>query len=172
RPFACTRRFRSPLPGCLARAQSDCRASGPGTRRPGRRARTTPVCLPSRPQIPWTRQQRSRVGGANSRPWPGPMKRGRSGRRARTSSEEEYPMPPVSIERFLKELEKLKRDMDAGKLKSGTYDQRLARVIQELRERGVDADRSQITAALADAHQRGVITDTVKAHLEKRLGLV
>ena len=81
-------------------------------------------------------------------------------------------MPPVSIERFLKELEKLKVDMDAGKLKSGAYDQRLARVIQELRERGVDADRTQITAALVDAHQRGVITDSVKGHLEKRLGLV
>src|SRR3989441_9359752 len=64
-------------------------------------------------------------------------------------------MPPVSIERFLKELEKLKGDMDAGKLKSGGYDQRLARVIQELRERGVDADRARITAALVDAHQRG-----------------
>src|SRR2546427_10089048 len=63
-------------------------------------------------------------------------------------------MPPVSIERFLKELEKLKGDMDAGKLKSGGYDQRLARVIQELRERGVDADRARITAALVDAHQR------------------
>jgi len=72
----------------------------------------------------------------------------------------------------LKELEKLKGDMDAGKLKSGAYDQRLARVIQELRERGVDADRVRITAALVDAHQRGVITDSVKAHLEKRLGLV
>src|SRR2546426_5904934 len=70
-------------------------------------------------------------------------------------------MPPVSIERFLKELEKLKGDMDAGKLKSGGYDQRLARVIQELRERGVDADRARITAALVDAHQRGVITDSV-----------
>src|SRR3989442_15295515 len=80
-------------------------------------------------------------------------------------------MPAVSIERFLKELEKLKRDMDAGKLKSGAYDQRLARGIQELRERGVDADRRQITAALGDAHQRGGITDSVKAHLEKRLGL-
>jgi hypothetical protein len=80
-------------------------------------------------------------------------------------------MSPVSTERFLKELEKLKREMDAGKLKSSEYDQRLARVIRELRERGVAADRSQITGFLADAHRRGVITDSVKAHLEKRLGL-
>lgn len=80
-------------------------------------------------------------------------------------------MAPVSTERFLKELEKLKRDMDAGKLKSSEYDQRLARVIRELRERGVAADRSQITGFLDDANRRGVITDSVKAHLEKRLGL-
>src|SRR2546428_5141703 len=102
---------------------------------------TTP---PSRrPAPPWTRQQRSPIAGANSRPrtpprrlWPGPANGGRSGTRARTSSEEEYAMPPVSIERFLKELEKLKVDMDAGKLKSGAYDQRLPRVLQEHPERG------------------------------------
>src|SRR2546425_2649025 len=138
---------------------------------------TTP---PSRrPAPPWTRQQRSPIAGANSRPrtplrrlWPGPANGGTSGRGARTSSEEEYAMPPVSIERFLKELEKLKGDMDAGKLKSGGYDQRLAPGIQELRERGVGGDPARGTAALVDAHQRGVITDSVKAHLEKRLGLV
>jgi hypothetical protein len=80
-------------------------------------------------------------------------------------------MSPISTERFLKELETLKRDMDAGKLKSSDYDERLARVIRELRERGVDADRAQITGLLAEAQRRGVITDSVKAHLEKRLGL-
>ncbi len=80
-------------------------------------------------------------------------------------------MAPVSVERLMQELEKLKREMDAGKLKSGEYDQRLARVIQELRERGLDADRAQIGAALADALRRGVITTGGKEHIEKRLGL-
>ena len=80
-------------------------------------------------------------------------------------------MAPVSVERLMQELEKLKREMDAGRLKSGEYDQRLARVIQELRERGLDADRAQISAALADALRRGVITTGVKEHVEKRLGL-
>src|SRR2546422_6087367 len=141
---------------------------------------TAPSRRPS-PAPPWTRQQRSPIRGANSRPR-ARCNRAASGRVPRSAvdlggepgphPEEEYPMPAVSIERFLKELEKLKRDMDGGKLKSGAYDQRLARVIQELRERGVDADRTQITAALVDAHQRGVITDSVKGHLEKRLGLV
>ena len=78
---------------------------------------------------------------------------------------------PVSVQRFVQELEKLKQEMDAGKLKHGDYDQRLARVIQELRDRKVDADRPQITGAIENALQRGVITPAVKEHLEKRLGL-
>jgi hypothetical protein len=78
---------------------------------------------------------------------------------------------PVSIERFVQELEKLRAEMDAGHLKHGDYDQRLARVIQETREGGLESDRAGITAAIADALKRGVITPGVKAHLEKRLGL-
>ena len=48
---------------------------------------------------------------------------------------------------------------------------RLARVIQELRERGLDADRARITAALDDALRRGIITSGGREHLERRLGL-
>jgi hypothetical protein len=51
---------------------------------------------------------------------------------------------PVSMERFVQALEKLKTEMDAGALRHGEYDQRLARAIQELRERGLDADRSMM----------------------------
>ncbi|GBD33714.1 hypothetical protein HRbin33_02712 [bacterium HR33] len=79
---------------------------------------------------------------------------------------------PVSVERFVQELEKLKQEMDAGRLKHGEYDQRLARMIQELRDRKLDADRAKITAAIDDALQRGIITQSVKDHLMKRLGLV
>ncbi len=78
---------------------------------------------------------------------------------------------PVSIERLVKELEALKVEMDAGKLAHGEYDRRLARTLGELRERGLDADRAQITAALDDAARRGIITPGVKDHLVKRLGL-
>ena len=77
----------------------------------------------------------------------------------------------VSIERFVQELEKLRAEMDAGHLKHGDYDQRLARIIQETRAAGLDSDRAGITAAIADALSRGVITPAVKSHLEKRLGL-
>ncbi len=80
-------------------------------------------------------------------------------------------MAAVSVERLVQELEKLKQEMDGGRLKSGEYDQRLARVIQELRERGLDADRARITAALDDALRRGIITSGGREHLERRLGL-
>ena len=78
----------------------------------------------------------------------------------------------ISVERFVEELEKLHKEMIAGKMKHGEYDQRLAKTIQELRDRGVAGDRAEITAALDDARERGIITDAVKDHLEKRLGLV
>jgi hypothetical protein len=78
---------------------------------------------------------------------------------------------PVTVQRLVQELEKLKAEMDAGRLKHGEYDQRLARVIQELRDRKVDADRAAIQAAIDGALKRGVITPGVKTHLEKRLGL-
>ena len=79
-------------------------------------------------------------------------------------------MTPVTLARFLKELEKLKKEADGG-LKSEEYDTRLARVIQELRDRGLDADRAATTAALADAVKKGTITPAVQAHLQRRLGL-
>ena len=78
---------------------------------------------------------------------------------------------PVSIERFVQALEKMKAEMDAGSLRHGEYDQRLARAIQELRERGLDADRPMVKAAIEGLQQRGVITPAVVQHLEKRLGL-
>ena len=80
-------------------------------------------------------------------------------------------MAPITLQRFVKELDKLKQETDAGRLKPQDYDGRLARIIRELRERGLDADRAAATAALADALQRGVITAPVEEHLQNRLGL-
>jgi hypothetical protein len=78
---------------------------------------------------------------------------------------------PITIERFVQELEKLKQAMDAGQLKHSEYDQRLARIIAELRERKLDAERPRLTATLDDLLRRGVITPAVQQHLTKRLGL-
>ena len=79
---------------------------------------------------------------------------------------------PITIDRFVEELEKLHGEMLNGNLKHGEYDQRLAATIRELRERGIDADRDATKTALAGAHDRGIITDAVHTHLTKRLGLV
>jgi hypothetical protein len=78
---------------------------------------------------------------------------------------------PVSMDRFSKELEKLKVEMDAGKLKTGEYDQRLARIIQELRDQKLDADRATMNSTLDTLERRGTITPAVKSHLQSRLGL-
>ncbi len=77
----------------------------------------------------------------------------------------------ITVERLVQELDKLKAEMDAGKLKHSEYDQRLSRVIAELRERGIDADRAAISKTLEELLQKGTIVPSVKQHLEKRLGL-
>jgi hypothetical protein len=80
-------------------------------------------------------------------------------------------MAPVTLQRFVKELDKLKQELEAGSLKEADYDGRLARIISELKDRGLDADRAVATAALAEAVTRGVITAPTQAHLQERLGL-
>jgi hypothetical protein len=78
---------------------------------------------------------------------------------------------PVSIARLVAELEKLKSEMDGSRLKHSEYDQRLARVIAELREQKVDADRPALLKTIDELLVRGVITPSVKQHLIMRLGL-
>ena len=80
-------------------------------------------------------------------------------------------MAPIKTERLVKELEKLKLEMDGGQLRHGEYDQRLSRVIKELRDRGLEGDRKEITGAIDDCLNRGIITPGVKDHLIKRFGL-
>jgi hypothetical protein len=80
-------------------------------------------------------------------------------------------MAPLTLDRFVQELEKLKQEKDAGNLRPSEYDQRLARTIRELRQLKLDADRPAVSGALARALERGIITPSVKAHIEKRLGL-
>lgn len=78
-------------------------------------------------------------------------------------------MAPITLQRFVKELEKIRQELSDGILQPENYDSRLARVISELRERGLDADRAAATLALADAVTRGVITRETESHLQSRL---
>jgi hypothetical protein len=80
-------------------------------------------------------------------------------------------MTPVTLERFVQEMEILKKEMAVGALRHGEYDQRLARIIGELRERKIDAEREQIVATLDELLKREVITPGVKNHIVKRLGI-
>jgi len=77
----------------------------------------------------------------------------------------------ISLDQLVKKMEDLHEDMTAGSFKHGEYDQRLARLIAELRERKLDADRSQIMATLSELQTRRIITPSVRMHLEGRLGL-
>ena len=58
-------------------------------------------------------------------------------------------MTPVTLERLVQELEILKKEMDVGALRHGEYDQRLARIIGELRDRKIDAGAKPTIVPLA-----------------------
>lgn len=77
----------------------------------------------------------------------------------------------ISLASFVNKMEALNTEMRSGQLGHGEYDQRLARIIHELRERKLDADRPEIESTIDDMLSRGVITPTVKDHLRNRLGL-
>src|SRR6266566_8367333 len=49
-------------------------------------------------------------------------------------------MAPITLQRLVKKLDKLKPEADAARLKSPDYGRWLARMILRLRERGLDAD--------------------------------
>lgn len=78
----------------------------------------------------------------------------------------------IKLADFVQKMETLHGDMQQGKLKHGDYDQRLARIISELRDRKLDAERPVIESTINDLLSRGVITPAVKNHLRSRLGLV
>jgi hypothetical protein len=78
---------------------------------------------------------------------------------------------PVTIDRLRQELQHLKTEMDANRLATTEYDQRLARIIQELRENSLDSDRQHLNTMLDELTRDGTLTPSVRAHLDKRLGL-
>jgi hypothetical protein len=77
-------------------------------------------------------------------------------------------MAPITLQRLVQRLNKLKPEPDAAKVKTHDYAHWLARMIRRLRERGLDADRTAATVALAEALQRGAITAPREAHPHKR----
>ena len=80
-------------------------------------------------------------------------------------------MAPITLQRLIKRLDKLKPEADAARLKTHDYARWLARMIRRLRERSLDADRAAATVALAEALKRGAIPAPMEAHAHKRRGL-
>jgi hypothetical protein len=80
-------------------------------------------------------------------------------------------MARITLQRLVRQLAKLKPEGDAARLKTHDYARRLARMVRQLRERGLDADRAAATVALAEALQRGAITAPMEANPHKRPGL-
>ena len=78
---------------------------------------------------------------------------------------------PIKLDHLVRKLEEMHDQMRRGQFRHGEYDQRLARLISELRERKLDAERSEITETLDGLVGRMVITPAVKPHIETRLGI-
>src|SRR5205823_14589131 len=81
------------------------------------------------------------------------------------------PMAPITLQRLITQLDKLKPEADAARLKTHDYARWLTRMIRRLRERSLDADRAAATVALAEALKRGAIPAPMEAHAHKRPGL-
>jgi len=80
-------------------------------------------------------------------------------------------MARITLQRLVKELDRLKPEADAARLKSHNYARRFPRMIRKLRTRGLDADRAAATAALVEALKRGAITVPGEAKRHRRPGL-
>jgi hypothetical protein len=77
----------------------------------------------------------------------------------------------IKLDHLVRKLEEMHDEMRRGQFRHGEYDQRLARLISELRERKLDAERPEIAETLEGLVERRVITPAVKSHIENRLGL-
>ena len=77
-------------------------------------------------------------------------------------------MAPITLQRLIKQLDKLKPEADVARLKTHHYARWLARMIRRLRERSLDADRAAATVALAEALKRGAILAPMEAQARRR----
>ena len=77
-------------------------------------------------------------------------------------------MAPITLQRLITQLDKLKPEADAARLKTHDYARWLTRMIRRLGERSLDADRAAATVALAEALRRGAIMAPMEAHARRR----
>ncbi|MEO8032123.1 MAG: hypothetical protein ABJC74_01270 [Gemmatimonadota bacterium] len=80
-------------------------------------------------------------------------------------------LKPITPARIAQELVKLSATRTAPGFDAATYDQRFARVIQELRARRIDGGRAEVHAALLPLVEQGTITRAEFDRATKQLGM-
>ncbi|HKV73923.1 MAG TPA: hypothetical protein VJN95_05355 [Gemmatimonadales bacterium] len=80
-------------------------------------------------------------------------------------------LKPITPARLAQELVKLSATRRAEGFDAAAYDQRFARVIQELRERRIDGGRAEVHAALLPLVEQGTITRAEFDRVTKQLGM-
>ncbi len=80
-------------------------------------------------------------------------------------------LTPIKPARLAQEIAKLSGARRAGELTPDDYDQRFARVIQELHQRRIDGSREDILAALKPLVDKGEITEKEQFRLLAQIGM-
>ena len=80
-------------------------------------------------------------------------------------------LKPITPARIAQEVVKLSAQKRNGELAADVYDQKFARMIQELRSRHIQGDRADIKAALEPLMKEGKITAAEYDRLLKQLGM-
>lgn len=86
-------------------------------------------------------------------------------------SEQSGELTSIKPARIAQEIARLSAMRKSGELKPDVYDQKFARVIQELRERRIDGTREEVRAALRPLVEAGDITEKEEFRLLKQLGM-
>lgn len=80
-------------------------------------------------------------------------------------------LTPIKPARIAQEIAKISAGRRSGEIKADMYDQKFARVIQELRSRQIDGTREEIIAALKPLVDGGDITEKEQFRLLAQLGM-
>ena len=86
-------------------------------------------------------------------------------------SENAGDLTPIKPARLAQEISKLSMARRKGEVDPAGYDQRFARIIQELRGRRLDGTREDILAALKPLLEAGDITEKEQFRLLAQLGM-
>jgi hypothetical protein len=87
-------------------------------------------------------------------------------------SDQSGELTPIKPARIAQEIAKLSAARRSAEIKADEYDQRFARMIQELRGRRIDGGREDIEAALKPLLDGGDITEKEHFRLLAQLGML